>query len=66
MWRKFNVENKGLGTLVFKGFVADDAKANWNVVCIFYGIGDLPIKMVDKKCTCFFHWTSFPTNILSN
>ncbi len=41
----------------FKGFMADNTQANWNVVKIVYGFGDLSIKMVDKKCTCLFHWT---------
>ncbi len=59
MWRKLNtiVEKKGLGTTILKGFMADGAYENWNVVHIVYGTGDPTIKMVDKEWTCFFHWT---------
>jgi hypothetical protein len=57
LWRKLNivVEKKGLGMLVFKGFMVDNAEANWNVVHIVYGIGDPIIKMVDKEWMWFFH-----------
>jgi hypothetical protein len=57
IWRELNivVEKKWLGMLVSKGFMIDGAQANWNVVCIVYGIKDLMVKMVDKKGTCFFH-----------
>jgi len=41
--------------LVFKGFMVDNAEANWNVVHIVYGIGDPIIKMVDKEWMWFFH-----------
>ncbi len=59
LWRKLNivVEKKGLGMHVFKGFMADGAQANWNDVCIVNGTKDPMVKMVDKKRTCFFHWT---------
>jgi hypothetical protein len=52
-WRKLNavVEKKGLGTPVFKGFMADGVQANWNDAHIVYGTRDLTMKMVDK------HWT---------
>jgi hypothetical protein len=40
----------------FKGFMANSAHANWNVVCIMYGYGDASMKMVDKEQTCLFHW----------
>jgi hypothetical protein len=36
--------------------MVDGAQANWNDVCIVYGIGDPMVKMVDKKWTYFFHW----------
>jgi hypothetical protein len=50
MWRKLNTifEKKGLGTLIFKGFMVDGAQVNWNVVRIVYGIRDPMVKMVDK------------------
>jgi hypothetical protein len=51
MWRKLNaiVEKKRLGMFIFKGFMADNAQANWNVVHIVYGIGDFTVEMIDKK-----------------
>jgi hypothetical protein len=33
----------------FKGFMADNAQANWNVVHIMYGFGNASMKMVDKE-----------------
>jgi hypothetical protein len=58
MWRKLNaiVEGKGLGTPIFKGFMANGAQANWNVVRTVYGTGDPIVKMVDEEHMCFFHW----------
>jgi hypothetical protein len=47
---------KRLGTLFFKGFMADGVQANWNVVYIVYEIRDPTMKMVDKERMCFFHW----------
>jgi len=41
----------------FKGFMANNAQANWNTAKFFYGLGDLSMKMVDKEHTCLFHWT---------
>jgi hypothetical protein len=37
-WRKLNaiVLKKGVANPNFKGFMADSAQANWNVVCIIY------------------------------
>jgi hypothetical protein len=57
LWKKFNivVERKRLGTIAFKGFMENNAQANWNIVRIIYGIGDPTMKMVDKKQTYFFH-----------
>jgi hypothetical protein len=51
LWRKPNViaEKKGLGMPVFKGFMADGVQANWNVVCIVYGIRDPTVKMINKE-----------------
>jgi hypothetical protein len=58
LWRKVNaiVQNKGLGMLVFNGFMTDGAQANWNAIQIVYGTRDHIMKMVDKNKTCFFHW----------
>ncbi len=40
----------------FKGFMVDSAQANYNAIKIVYGYGDVSVKMVDKECTCLFHW----------
>ncbi len=58
LWKKFNaiVNKKGMGTLVFKGFMADTMQVNWNIVQIIYGTGNPTVKMVDKKWTCLFLW----------
>jgi hypothetical protein len=40
----------------FKGFMVDSAQANYNAIKIVYGYGDVFVKMVDKECTCLFHW----------
>ncbi len=59
LWKKFNsiVNKKGMGTLVFKGFMANIVQVNSNVVWIIYGTRDPMVKMVDKKQTCLFLWT---------
>jgi hypothetical protein len=41
----------------FKGFMVDNAQANWNVVKIVYNFSDVTIRMVDQERTCLFHWT---------
>ncbi len=41
----------------FKGFMAINTQANWNIIKIVYGYGDPSIKMVNKKCTYLFHST---------
>lgn len=40
----------------FKGFMANNAQANWNVVHIVYGSNDPNEPMINKECTCHFHW----------
>jgi hypothetical protein len=59
MWRKLNqvMFRFGLANPNFKGFIADNAQANWNVVCIVYSFEDAFMKMVDKEQTYSFHWT---------
>ena len=42
-------------TINFKGFMADSAKANWNVVWKVYGSGDPWICMKGRERTCLFH-----------
>ncbi len=51
MWRKLNivVKKKRLGTLVFKGFMANSGQTNWNVVWIVYGTRYPMVKMVHKQ-----------------
>jgi hypothetical protein len=39
----------------FKGFVADNTDANWNIARIVYGSRDPFVMMVDKECTFLFH-----------
>jgi hypothetical protein len=39
----------------FKGFMADNTQANWNMVKIIYGLKDSFMRMVDKECTYLFH-----------
>jgi hypothetical protein len=46
----------GLANPNFKGFMADSAQANWNVVRIVYSSRDAYVKVVDKERTCLFHW----------
>jgi hypothetical protein len=41
----------------FKGFMANSAQVNWNVVYIMFNSRDVSMKMVDKEQTCLFHWT---------
>jgi hypothetical protein len=46
----------GVDKVNFKGFMADSAQANRNVVRIIYGSGDASEKLVDKERICLFHW----------
>jgi hypothetical protein len=59
LWKKLNaiVLKKGVRNPNFKGFMADITQANWNDVCIVYGTRDPIVKLIDKECTYFFHWT---------
>jgi hypothetical protein len=41
----------------FKGFMVDNAQANWNIIKIVYGFRDPYGRMVDKECTHLFHWS---------
>ncbi len=56
MWQKLNkvMAENGVLNLNFKGFMANDVWANWNVVRIVYGSGDPSELMVDRKKTWFF------------
>jgi hypothetical protein len=46
----------GLANPNLKGFMADSAKANWNVVCIVYSFRNAFVKMDDKEQTYMFNW----------
>jgi hypothetical protein len=39
----------------FKGFMANNTQAKWNVVKIVYGFKDPFVMMVDKEHTHLFH-----------
>jgi hypothetical protein len=58
MWWNLNkvMANNGVLNPNFKGFMVDNAQANWNIVQIVYGCGDLGELMVDRERTYFFHW----------
>ena len=47
----------GVLTVNFKGFMADNAQANWNAVKMIYGEGDPSLSMVGHERTCLFHWS---------
>jgi hypothetical protein len=45
----------GVHNTNIKGFKVDIAQANWNVVWIVYGSGDVSELMIDKERTYYFH-----------
>jgi len=47
----------GVHNTNFKGFKVDNAQANWNVVWIVNGSGDVSDLMIDKERTYYFHST---------
>jgi hypothetical protein len=57
-WTKLNemMLKHGFAKSNFKGFMANNTHANWNITRIVYGSRDPFVRMVDKKCTCLFHW----------
>jgi hypothetical protein len=59
MWTKLNdmMLKHGFPKPNFKGFMVDNAQANWNTIRIVYGLRELSTTMVDKECTCLFHLT---------
>ncbi len=59
MWKKLNVTmmKHMFSKPNFKGFMANNAQVNWNVVKVVYGSGDVIVKKVDKEQICLFHWT---------
>ena len=59
-WENLNVvmvEN-GVSKVMFKGFMADSAQANWNEVRMIYSNGDPTLSMVAHEHICFFHWSA--------
>jgi hypothetical protein len=42
------VLKKGVTNLNFKGFIANNAQANWNLVYIIYGIGNPIVNIIDE------------------
>ena len=60
-WRSLNVvmSRHGVENPNFKGFMADSAMANWNVVCIVYGSGSADKVMENRERTCLLHWSNF-------
>jgi hypothetical protein len=58
MWTKLNetMLKHGFPKPNLKGFMVNNTQANWNIARIVYGSGDPSIRMVDKECTCLFHW----------
>jgi predicted phage tail protein len=53
MWQNLNklMANNGVPNPNFKGFMVDNTQANWNVVQIIYGSGNVSELMVDRKRT---------------
>ena len=59
-WENLNVvmAENGVPKTNFKGFMADNAQANWNAVRMVYGDGDPSLPMVARERTCLFHWSA--------
>lgn len=55
-WKYLNVvmAKNSVAHVNFKGFMADNAQANWNVVRKIYGNGDLTVQMEDCEHTYLF------------
>ena len=56
-WENLNavVENAGYDTPDFAGFMADEARANWNAIRAVYNGGQDNI-MEGRERSCLFHW----------
>jgi len=37
--------------------MVDNTQANWNAIKIVYGSRYPSVRMIDKECTCLFHYT---------
>jgi hypothetical protein len=57
MWTKLNemMSKHRFPKPNFKGFMANNTQAKWNVVKIVYGFKDPFVMMVDKEHTHLFH-----------
>ena len=58
-WQNLNsvLARSGVPKTNFKGFMADNAQANWNAVRVVYGSGNIAEPMENRERTCLFHWT---------
>ena len=59
-WENLNVvilENN-VPKVNFKGFMTNNAHANWIVLRKVYGNGDPSLPLEAQECTCFFHWAT--------
>ena len=56
-WENLNsvMLDNGVSKVNFKGFMADNAQANWNAVRKIYGVDDLSLPMVGRERTRLFH-----------
>ena len=59
LWNALNrvMAKHGVPATNFKGFRADSAQTNWNVVRQVYGTGDPKVPLQNRERTCLFHWT---------
>lgn len=48
----------GVPKVNFKGFMGDNAKANWNVVRKVYGDGDQTVPLEGHERIWFFDWSA--------
>jgi len=59
-WRSLNIvmAQHGLVDLKFKGFMADNAMANWNAVRVAYSSGKLDDIIENRERMCLLHWST--------
>jgi hypothetical protein len=57
LWRKINtlMLKHDLSTTNFKGFMANGAHVNWDVIIIIYGLGN-PTMCMDRKERIYLFW----------
>lgn len=49
------MEKNGVSHVNFKGFMTDNAWANWNAIMKIYGEGNPNLLVVGCEYTCFLH-----------